>query len=282
MNTYIILPDKVVFARYKQYLQQVIGFVSRQKKIALVASADFMRPFNRKTGVIIYSASDFYSQSHENSIIFDFSEDGYRVDCRHYFNLDLSTLDCCLYSCLIIKNAVDLPTIKTDYPAELLSRLWYEIVFKPDLSLMDYVNKQKRPPILTMEMPSEQRARLAHHGLDLKADSLPSALEAILLGKPIGYPGRLSNYDNLRGYMLASQLIPASVFTHESAFNEFLRALSAPECEILISDTLLQLHHESLLNDPAFVKANARFKKLRKFKRDPIVFFKDAVKNLIN
>lgn len=276
MAIYLILPEYKVYQKYKWYFQKVFDFATSNRKYAFIFSAQEDSDYKSELQGVKFRPLSIVSKAAEaTDIVFDFL--GCRdLISRHYFKLTTSTLDCCLYSCLTLENDSTQTHVRTRFPVELLSSRWFEVLHKPDQELFGR-NEIDKITKINIDQPSEQRARLSYHSQKVMSECLTSGLEALLLGRDVDFPGQLIGTGSFRDVYLTSKLMPSSVLTNKSVFYEFIENINS---EPLIHDAVLELHYQSLAEANTAEKKTDLYRKLRKFKRDPVLFLSDAMKKL--
>ena len=273
MKFYILLPEYHKFKKYEWYFLRVIDFAARELQTPIIFCGEPLSSFDKLVhGLTMVQLSEVERRVTSKDIVFDFY--GAAISpCLKHFQLCTSTLDCCLYSSLYLKEPTDNASAKASFPVELLSNLWFEILHRPFPEL-DHAAIQCASAGVNQGMPSEMRAKIAWLAQQVVADSYTSALESILLGKAVDYPGQSIDGSD-RDYFLTSRLLPSSVLTDKEVFHEFVGSLQTSP---LVSDEVFRLHHLSLMANQTIDKQSALSRKIRKFKRDPVLFFYDAFK----
>ena len=275
MNFYLILPEYDCYRKYQWYFKRVFDCFKNTQKIFFCSKVP-------KTYAEVLPSVEFLPLSDiqklyiEGDVVFDF------LGCQElkvsrYYNLDLTGLDCCLYSCLYLKNYSGNHYSNVDFPVELLSENWFDILFKPDLDLpKDGYGREAA--VLDLNLSSESRARMSNRVDDVSAACFFSGLEALLLGKKVNFPEVFSPSAEInKQHYLTSVLIPSTVLTEQAVFDAFISSLDDSP---LIDDSLLRLHHQ-ILRSTKNQKSKKVQQKIRKLKRDPVLFFSDAIKKLI-
>ena len=276
VKIYLILPEYNIYKKYKWYFVKIFDFAKTHRKRTIFFSSDMHKQYSSELeGLEFCSLSVILKNVVHNDVVFDFL--GREISISdNYFQLNPSTLDCCLYSCLTLEKHPTQYFVNTKFQVELLSNYWFEILHKPDPALFEK-NDINIITKTNMGQLSERRARLAYHSEEVISECFTSGLEAILLGKKVSFPGMPDGANSLRGYYLTSKLLPASVLTDKMVFEEFIENIHS---EPLIHDTVLELHYQSLEEVGISEKKADLYRKLRKFKRDPVLFFIDVLKKI--
>ncbi|MCF1458317.1 MAG: hypothetical protein LPH21_12405, partial [Shewanella sp.] len=189
MKFYLILPEPNLYEQYEWYFKHIVHFINNNVDLPFFISGGLEYIDNKVFyGINKVSLSDMKSHCLPQDMVFDF----YGNNCfpgTYYFDICPSTLDCCLYSSLYLKQKVFNHDGNVTCPVELLSCAWFETLHKPFPGL-DFTGKQNQTVYVDQGMSSERRAKMAYHAQHIIADGYSSALEAILLGIEVDFPDK--------------------------------------------------------------------------------------------
>lgn len=276
MDIYLILPDYHTFSKFERYFKKVIEFTDKSKNsfnLCAEVLNDYKYVLGRQKG---QQVSNIVNNIKADDIVFNFTANEYFTDSNRYFHLDPATLECSLYSCLLVTNIKCSSFSFIDFPVELMSELWFENLHRPSPDLRNY-DDGSETIYLNANHSSHDRAWLSYRNSEVSSDRFLFCLEGILLGKKVSFPGMPISSEAAKNYYLSNRLLPSSVLTDTQVFEEFIGNVGRLTVS---SNILLELHHKSLMKNVTVPKYTRLQKKLRKLKRDPVLFISDALKKL--